>query len=197
MATMAPPADSSYPVRFDVEYPEHLSRWLLFFRFPLLVMLIYAALLPLLLVTLFMGPLQLVAWVTILNDGRYPPMLVKPTTWYLRLGARLSAYEFVLTDRFPFDENSPVTLEIAVPERCSRLTAFFRFLLLIPHVVALLFLGIAVYLTTFIAWWAILFTGRYPRGLFDFAVGFHRWSTRVSVYSYFLTDKYPPFSLGA
>ncbi len=195
MATAA--AAAEYPVQFDVRYPEKLSRWLLFFRLPLLVLLLSAAFIPLILVALTIAAFQAIAFVTILNDGRYPLMLVKPMSWYLRLSARLSAYESLLTDRFPLDEDSAVELDITVPDRCSRLTAFFRFLMLIPHLIVLEFLAIAVYLTTFISWWAILFTGRYPRGLFDFAVGFFRWSTRVSVYSFFLTDKYPPFSMSA
>ena len=71
-----------------------------------------------------------------------------------------------------------------------------KWILAIPHVVVLIFLGIAAIVSVIIAWFAILFTGRYPRGLFDFVVGVNRWLLRVEVYALPLTtDRYPPFSL--
>ena len=91
--------------------------------------------------------------------------------------------------------NYPITLEVEFPDKLSRLTTFFRCLLVIPQAIVLYFLGIAVGVIAFISWWAILFTGRYPKGLFDFVSGYLRWSTRVNGYSFFLTDKYPPFSM--
>jgi hypothetical protein len=73
---------------------------------------------------------------------------------------------------------------------------FVKWLLAIPHYIVLLFLLIAAYVVVFIAFFAILFTARYPRGLFDFVVGTYQWLTRVSAYaSWFMTDRYPPFSL--
>jgi hypothetical protein len=88
----------------------------------------------------------------------------------------------------------PISLKVEYPERLSRLTTFFRIFMVIPHSIVLYFLGIAAGVVLFISWWAILFTARYPRGLFDFIVMWFRWSTRVNGYSNFLTDKYPPFS---
>jgi len=90
-------------------------------------------------------------------------------------------------------ENYPITIEIERPERLSRLTTFFRLFMAIPHYIVLYFLGIAVALVLFISWWAILFIGSYPNWAFDFVSGYFRWNTRVGGYSYFLTDKYPPF----
>lgn len=89
----------------------------------------------------------------------------------------------------------PVTVEFAYPDRLSRLTTFFRLLLVIPQAIVLYFVGIVTAIITFFAWWAVLFTGKYPKGLFEFASGSLRWGTRVSGYVYLLTDKYPPFSL--
>jgi len=90
--------------------------------------------------------------------------------------------------------NYPVTLKVEFPERLSRLTTFFRLFMLIPQIVVLYFINIAGDIIVFISWWAILFTGRYPKGLFDFVVWWFRWSTRFAGYAYLVTDKYPPFS---
>jgi len=92
-------------------------------------------------------------------------------------------------------EQYPITVGVEPAEGLSRLTTFFRGLLVIPHAICLSVIGIVAGLLVFIAWWAILFTGRYPSWAFSFVGGYLRWSTRVGGYSYLLTDKYPPFSL--
>ena len=95
--------------------------------------------------------------------------------------------------------DSPVKYTLDYPEKLSRgvllLKTFLGWLyVLIPHGIALMFYGFAVCVVTFIAWFAILFTGKYPKGMFDFVVGYQRWSNRVNAYMMFLTDVYPPFS---
>ena len=89
----------------------------------------------------------------------------------------------------------PITVGVAYPEKLSRLSTFFRFILAIPQNFVLSFVGIVAGILMFFAWWAILFTGKYPKGLFDFVAGYVRWNTRVTGYLSLLTDKYPPFSL--
>ena len=89
----------------------------------------------------------------------------------------------------------PITFGAVYPEKMSRLTTFFRFILVIPQAIVLCFVSIAAGVVSFIAWWAILFTGKYPKGMYDFYVGYMRWSTRVNGYMSLLTDKYPPFTL--
>ena len=89
----------------------------------------------------------------------------------------------------------PITFGAEYPGKMSRLTTFFRIIMIIPQMFILYFLAIAAGVIAFIAWFAILFTGKYPKGMFDFYVGYMRWSTRVTGYMYLLTDKYPPFSL--
>jgi hypothetical protein len=89
----------------------------------------------------------------------------------------------------------PITISISYTEKLSRLTTFFRAITVIPHLIVLWALGIASSAIAFIAWWAILFTGKYPRWAFDFVAGYVRWYTRVSGYYLLLTDKYPPFSI--
>jgi len=93
----------------------------------------------------------------------------------------------------------PVRLAVDYPEKLSRgtllLRLFFGWLYVgIPHGVCLIFYGIAAFVLTVIAWFAVLFTGKYPRGMFDFNVGFCRWKMRMNAYLFFFTDTYPPFS---
>ncbi len=92
-------------------------------------------------------------------------------------------------------EEYPIAINVKYEEHLSRLTTFFRFFMAIPHYVVLYFISIAVGVVVFVAWWAILFTARYPRWAFDFVSGYFRWNARVNGYSLLLTDKYPPFSL--
>ena len=89
----------------------------------------------------------------------------------------------------------PIIVTVKHQEKLSRLTTFFRFFMVIPHLIILWALGIAASVVAFIAWWAILFTGRYPKWAFYFVTGYVRWYTRVSGYYMLLTDKYPPFSI--
>ena len=88
----------------------------------------------------------------------------------------------------------PVIFNVEYPERLSRLLIFVKWLLVIPHLIVLYFYGIVVGIVMFLAWWAILFTGRYPKGMFDMVVGYNRWSARVNAYASLLRDEYPPFS---
>jgi hypothetical protein len=92
-------------------------------------------------------------------------------------------------------EQYPITVDVSHPDRLSRLTTFFRYFMVIPQLIVLYFLGIAAGVILFISWWAILFTAKYPRWAFDFVSGYLRWSVRVTGYTYYLTDKYPPFSM--
>lgn len=147
--------------------------------------------------------LGFIAWWAVLFTGQYPRSFfdfqVSLIKWTTRLQARL----FNLADGYPafgmsaVDERIVVTIEY--PQRLNQglllLRLFFQFIyVLIPHGFCLIFRGIATAFVVFIAWWAVLFTGKYPKGLYDFTVGTLRWATRVNIYLYFLTDKYPPFS---
>jgi hypothetical protein len=87
----------------------------------------------------------------------------------------------------------PVTVSIEYPEKLSRLSTFFRIFMVIPQWIVLYFLGIAVGVVIVITWFAILFTGKYPRWAFFFVSGYVRWYARVRSYYCLLTDRYPPF----
>ncbi len=120
----------------------------------------------------------------------------------LRFTARVTVYSTLLRDEYPStDEDQSVHLDIPYPDVEKDLIRWYplvKWLLAIPHYIVLIFLTIAMVVVVIVAWFAILFTGRYPRDLFNFVVGVQRWWTRVVVYAFTLaTDEYPPFRLGA
>lgn len=88
----------------------------------------------------------------------------------------------------------PMVFEVEYPEHLSRWLIFVKCLLAIPHWIVLSLYSLVVSVVLLIAFFAILFTGKFPRGLFDLTVGYYRWSNRVLVYSSLLRDEYPPFS---
>jgi hypothetical protein len=153
---------------------------------------------------LWSGLLGFIAWWSILFTGRYPESFFEYQVKYMYWQERLSARVLNISDGYPafsLSTNDPsVTLEIPYPNSLSRgillLRTFFGFLyVLIPHGICLLFLGMARSFLVFLAFWVVLFTGNYPKSIFDFVVGVSRWSLRVNLYMANMTDTYPPFSL--
>jgi hypothetical protein len=129
-----------------------------------------------------------------------------PRWWYdwnlelLRFQNRVAVYVGLMDDRYPStDERQSVSLEFPYPDAkqgLNRWLPLVKWFLAIPHYIVLVFLGLAAIVCVIIAWFAILFTGRYPRELFDFVVGVMRWGNRVAGYAFVLvTDQYPPFRL--
>ncbi len=180
-------------LQFDVEYPDHLSRWKIFFKglFAIPHMLILGVL------NYAIGVTTFIAWFAILFTGRYPRGLFSFALMYLRWSARVGAYYMLMRDEYPpFGEGDyPVRMDLDYPERLSRWKIFLKLLFVIPHFVVLYFLWIAMLVVWAIAWLAILFTARYPQGMFNFTVGVLRWGYRVTAYMYLLTDAYPPFTM--
>jgi hypothetical protein len=136
----------------------------------------------------------------ILFRQRYPRWWFDFAREFVRFEARVGAYLALLTDRYPSTvEEQSVHLEIDYPDvkaDLNRWLPLVKWLLAIPHYIVLFFLGILAIFAIIIAWFAILFTGTYPRGLFDYVVGVGRWALRVQAYVVLLvTDRYPPFSL--
>jgi hypothetical protein len=202
-----------YPVQFSVAYPDReLNRLTTFFR------LIVA--IPILIVLAALGN-EYGSWS---NDWGFaaggggllffPPLLMivfrqkYPRWWYdwnlelMRFSNRVGVYLGLMDDEYPStDEQQSVTLDFPYPDARNGLNRWLplvKWLLAIPHYVILVFLGLAAFVAVIVAWFAILFTGRYPRGIFDFVEGVLRWSNRVVGYALILvTDEYPPFSLSA
>lgn len=136
----------------------------------------------------------------ILFQQKYPKWWFDWNLALIRFSTRVAAYLALLTDVYPStDDEQSVHLDILYPnvkEELNRWLPLVKWFLAIPHYIILCFLLIAVIWVVIMAWFAILFTGRYPKNLFDFVVGVFRWGLRVSSYAFFLTtDRYPPFSL--
>ena len=135
----------------------------------------------------------------ILFRQKYPRWWFDWNLQLLRFSNRVTAYLGLLDDRYPStDEEQSVHLDLPYPDarQLNRWLPLVKWLLAIPHYIVLFFLVIGAVVAVIVAWFAILFTGRYPRGLFDYVVGVIRWSNRVTGYAMVLvTDEYPPFSL--
>jgi hypothetical protein len=133
--------------------------------------------------------------------GKYPRWWFDWNLEISRFSARVGAYLFLLRDEYPSaDEHQAVTLDIAYPDvqgQLNRILPLLKWLLAIPHYIVLAILGIVSIFVVFIAWIAILITGRYPIWMFNYIVGLFRWGLRVAAYAFLLTtDQYPPFRLG-
>lgn len=196
MATeLAAAPGSGYPVRFDVQYPDQLSRWLIFVKWILAIphfLILYA-------LNAVAGVCVLIGFFAVLFTRTFPRGLWDFVVNTRRWNENNSAYLALLRDEYPpFSWEPgvyPVTFEVDYPEEMNRWLPLVKWLLVIPHLFVLSVLYIAAIVVIIIAWFAILFTGQFPRGMFDFVVGVMRWSNRVYAYFYLLRDEYPPFSL--
>ena len=205
-----------YPARLDVDYPEGLDRFTTFFRIiwaiPIVIILVLlSATGDQTVVTETGERLERAGWsistglavatmLMIVFRMRYPRWWFDFARELTRFSARVGAYLALLTDRYPSTvEEQAVHLEIDYPDverDLNRWLPLVKWILAIPHYIVLAVLIAVAVVAVFIAWFAILFTGRYPKGLFDFVVGVGRWGLRVQAYAFLLvTDRYPPFSL--
>lgn len=200
-ATTMITAPFPYPVRLEIDYPDRPLN-----RFTSALRLVAA--LPIMLIVALLnwgrssGVLTLPVAIMVLVRRKYPRWWFD---WHLQLArfeTRACGYALLLDDRYPSTEDEQgVHLEIDYPDASHDLNRWLplvKWILAIPHVVVLAFLVVGMVGATVAAWFAILFTGRYPRRLFDYVVGVMRWCTRVHGYACALvTDEYPPFRLRA
>lgn len=142
------------------------------------------------------GVLAIISWFTLVISAYHIPGIRHFSTFYMRWRARALAYLMLLQDAYPpfGDAAYPVLVEVVDPPTRDRLTIAFRIILAIPHFIVLAFLFFAWWLTAFVSWVIILFTGSYPEGLYNFGVGVFRWMLRLECYMLLLVDEYPPFS---
>ena len=202
-----------YPVQLSIDYPDiNLDRLTTFFRIITVI--------PIFIIISFLtsgnyggtaegsesyqyaaaGIVFLPLVLMILFRQKYPKWWFDWNVALTKFSTRVCAYIGLLTDVYPStDEEQSVHIEIPYPDvknELNRGLPLVKWLLAIPHCIILCFLGIAAIVCVVISWFAILFTGRYPRGLFDFVVGVYRWTLRVAAYAFLLTtDLYPPFAL--
>ena len=185
--------DERYPARLDIDYPERLDRLTTLFRVIWAVPIVFIQ-------SLLSSGLFFPTALMIVFRERYPRWWFDFSRELTRFGSRVGAYLGLLTDRYPSTvEEQSVHLEIDYPDverDLNRWLPLVKWLLAIPHYVALIVLWAVVIVAVIVAWFAILVTGRYPRAIFDFVVGVGRWTLRVQAYAFLLvTDRYPPFSL--
>jgi hypothetical protein len=205
--------EAPYPVQFSVEYPDRpLNRLTTAFRIfvavPILIVLAsvssetwefasrnYSVVVSGAGGLLFLGPLLM-----ILFRRKYPRWWFDWNVELQRFTNRVGAYIALMDDHYPAtDQQQAVHLDYVYPDASRDLNRWLplvKWLLAIPHYIVLFFLWIAAIVVVIVAWFAILFTGRYPRGMFDFVEGVFRWGNRVIAYAFLLvTDRYPPFAL--
>jgi hypothetical protein len=208
------PYPAQYPVQFSVDYPDRpLNRLTTFFRIFMVI--------PIAIVLGFVsggawqwtngngamgsaagagGLLFLAPLVMILFRQKYPRWWFDWNLELQRFSNRVGAYLALLDDRYPAtDDHQSVHLDYPYPDAARDLNRWLplvKWFLAIPHYVVLFFLDIAAIVVVIVAWFVIVFTGQYPRGMFDFVVGVGRWHNRVVAYAFTLaTDRYPPFRL--
>ena len=204
--------DAAYPARLSIDFPDRrLDRMTTFLR---LVYVIPVAILLSLIGGVALGDageggrmgavaggvLVVPVLLMVLFRQKYPRWWFDFNLQLTRFSTRVMSYLALMSDRYPSTEDEQsVHLELDYPnvkQELNRWLPLVKWLLAIPHYVVLLFLGIAAFFAVIFAWFAILFTGRYPRGIFDFVEGVFRWSLRVDAYAFLLvTDRYPPFRL--
>jgi hypothetical protein len=207
------PIATGYALTFDVEYPDReLNRLTSFFRlFTVIPIGIVLATIGSVSYSGSAGDSSAAVATTGAGLLFLPPLLMLlfrekyPRWWFdwnrelLRFTNRVYAYGMLLNDQYPStDEEQYVKLEIEYPdakENLNRWLPLVKWFLAIPHYIVLIFLYIGMIFVVLFAWFAILFTGRYPRALFDYVVGVMRWGNRVTAYAFILvTDEYPPFT---
>jgi hypothetical protein len=217
-----PTQTERYAARLDVDYPDQLDRVTTAFRIlwiiPIAVVLGALSATATSTVTVvtttgevvsevsrtgggIVGGLFAATLLMILFRQRYPRWWFDFALQFNRFAARVWAYAALLTDRYPSTvEEQAVHLDLDypdVPRDLNRWLPLVKWLLVIPHVIVLAFLVVGAFIAVVVAWFAILLTGRYPRGLFEYVVGVGRWALRVTAYATLLvTDRYPPFRLG-
>ena len=217
---MATP-QAPYPVQLSVDYPDRslnrlTSAFRIFAAIPVMILLGSVSGSTLLAVpghtgpagsrgSMFVlsgagGPLFLGPLLMILFRKKYPRWWFDWNLELQRFANRVLIYILLMDDRYPAtDQEQSVHVDYVYPDAARDLNRWLplvKWLLVIPHFIVLFFLWIALLVVVIIAWFAILFTGRYPKGMFDFVQGVIRWGTRVIAYAFVLvTDRYPPFSL--
>ena len=191
-------AESSYPVQFSVDYPESSNRLKALFR---LILIIPMAVIYILVYGTIGGALFPAVLLMLLFRKKYPRWWFDVNVEVQRFSASVWAYFSLLRDEYPStDEQQAVQLDFEYPDAqndLNRWLPLIKWLLALPHWIIIWILSYVWVIVVVISWFAVIITGRHPRGLFDFLVGYKRWVIRANAYAFLLTtDRYPPFRFG-
>ena len=186
-----------YPVNLKIDYSETSIKLTALIRLVLVIPIIIV----IALISSYAETLSLAVALMILFREKYPKWWFDWNLALTKFWLRITAYGLLMRDEYPStDDDQAIQVDIPYPDvkkDLNRWMPLFKWILVIPHLIVLLFIFIAVVVCSVFAWFAILFTGKYPKGIFDFVEGFLRWSLRVNAYVFLLTtDEYPPFRLG-
>jgi len=186
-----------YPVNLKIDYSETSIKLTALFRLVLVIPIIIV----IALISSYAETLSLAVALMILFREKYPKWWFDWNLALTKFWLRIAVYGLLMRDEYPStDDDQSIQVDIPYPDvkkDLNRWMPLFKWILVIPHLIVLLLIFIAVVVCSVFAWFAILFTGRYPKGIFDFVEGFLRWSLRVNAYVFLLTtDEYPPFRLG-
>jgi hypothetical protein len=188
------PPSAPYPVVMEVDRQDEYNRWLPLVKWLLVIPHWFA------LVFVLIGALFAImySWFVVLFTGKYPEGVHRFVTGAFRWTNRVTAYSFLMTDSYPafsldHDEEYPARFDISYEETIARWRPLVHWLLVIPYAIVATILMYFAYLVSFIAFFTILFTKQFPQALFDFNVVALRWQNRSSAYTYWMTERYPPF----
>jgi len=186
-----------YPVKLNIDYSESSNRLTALFRLILVIPIVII----LALISTYAEALSLAIAMMILFKEKYPRWWFDWNLGITKFAYRIAAYVFLMRDEYPStDHEQSVQINIPYPDvknDLKRWMPLVKWILVIPHIIVLIFLFVGVVLSTIFALIAILFTGKYPKSIFNFVEGFLRWTLRVSAFALLLTtDEYPPFRLG-
>jgi hypothetical protein len=199
---MTSPAATSpaFPMQLELTSPNKVARWRPLVHWLLAIphiIVLYG-------LNIAAEVVYFISWFAILFTGKMPEGLFNFLSMHMRYQWRVSSYMLFMREEYPpFDFTTtaqdpggdPATLSFQPAAKQSRLLIFVRFLLVIPQLIVLLFIGIGIYVVVIIGFFAVIITGKWPDSLRAFVIGVMRWAYRVSIYTYLMTDEYPPFSL--
>jgi hypothetical protein len=195
-------ADQAYPAAFAFDRPEKVANWR-----PLVNWLLAIPHFIVLYALRILGQvIAVIAWFAILFTGSLPESFANIEALWMRYELRTATFAIFMREEYPpfafgmspdddgADQRTKIDFRPELTDR-NRLTVAFRIILVIPHLIVLVLLGIAAAVVVLIAFFAVLFTGRWPGGFLDFVINVQRWYLRVDTYLLLLTDEYPPFQL--
>ena len=196
------PSSSAHPVTLTFDPPEKVANWR-----PLVNWLLAIPHFAVLYGLRVLGEVvAVISWFAIVFTGQLPESFANLQSMWMRYEIRTYTFALFMREEYPpfafamsptdggEDSRLAVNLQPVLTDR-NRVTVAFRVILVIPHVIVLALLGVASAVVTIVAFFAVLFTGRWPTGMRDFVVNVQRWYLRVQTYFLLLTDEYPPFQL--